>query len=114
MLRKARQGFVSSLPHLHLSFPRQFWALLKQPLEATDIELDKFMLHFRKVHSSWHGDAMHQCAVGVPHFEVDRKALLAAFCKVKNGKSSGNCAYPTDLIKHHKHVQLYDALALLC
>ena len=33
---------------------------------------------------------------------------------MKNGKSSGNCAYPIDLFKHHKHVQLYDALALLC
>ena len=33
---------------------------------------------------------------------------------MKNGKSSGNCAYPIDLLKHHKHVQLYDALALLC
>ena len=33
---------------------------------------------------------------------------------MKNGKSSGNCAYPIDLIKHHKHVQLYNALALLC
>ena len=72
------------------------------------------MLHFKKVHSSWHGDAMHQCAVGAPHLEVDRNALLAVLCKVKNGKSAGNCAYPIDLIKHHKHVQLYDALALLC
>ena len=33
---------------------------------------------------------------------------------MKNGKPSGNCAYPIDLIKHHKHVQLYDALSLLC
>ena len=33
---------------------------------------------------------------------------------MKNGKSSGKYAYPIDLIKHHKHVQLYDALALLC
>ena len=33
---------------------------------------------------------------------------------MKNGKSSGNCAYPIDLLKYHKHVQLYDALALLC
>ena len=57
---------------------------------------------------------MHQCAVGAPHLEVDRNALLAVLCKVKNGKSAGNCAYPIDLIKHHKHVQLYDALALLC
>ena len=40
--------------------------------------------------------------------------MLDALCKVKNGKSSGNCAYPIDLLKHHKHVQLYDALALLC
>ena len=33
---------------------------------------------------------------------------------MKDGKSSGNCTYPIDLLKHHKHVQLYDALALLC
>ena len=33
---------------------------------------------------------------------------------MKDGKSSGNCAYPIDLIKHHKHVQLYDTLDLLC
>ena len=33
---------------------------------------------------------------------------------MKNGKSSGNCVYPIDLIKHYKHVQLYDALALMC
>ena len=72
------------------------------------------MLHFKKVHGCWHVDAMHQCAVGKPCFEVDRQALLDALCKVKNGKSSGNCAHPIDLLKHHKHVQLYDALALLC
>ena len=64
------------------------------------------MLHFKKVHSSWHGDAMHQCVVGAPCFEINRQALLDALCKVKNGKSSGNCAYPIDLVKHHKHVQL--------
>ena len=40
--------------------------------------------------------------------------MLDALCKVKNGKSAGNCAYPIDLIKPHRHVQLYDALALLC
>ena len=33
---------------------------------------------------------------------------------MKNGKSAGNYVYPIDLIKHDKHVQLYDALALLC
>ena len=57
---------------------------------------------------------MHQCAVGVPRFEVDQQALLDALCTAKNGKSSGNCAHPIDLIKYHKHVQLYDALALWC
>ena len=40
--------------------------------------------------------------------------MLRALAKVKNGKSSGNCAYTIDLVKHHKHVQLYDSLALLC
>ena len=40
--------------------------------------------------------------------------MLDALSKVKNGKSAGNCAYPIDLIKHHRHVHLYDALALLC
>ena len=72
------------------------------------------MLYFGQVHSNWHGDEMLQCVVGAPHFEVGRQALLNVLCKVKNGKSSGNCAYPIDLIKHHKHVQLYNALALLC
>ena len=40
--------------------------------------------------------------------------MLNALCEVKNGRSAGNCAYPIDLIKHQRHVQLYDALALLC
>ena len=71
------------------------------------------MLYFKKVHSSWHRDAMHQCAVGAPRFKVDRQALLDTFCKMKNGKSASNCAYLIDLIKHHKHVHLYDTLALL-
>ena len=38
--------------------------------------------------------------------------LLNALSKVKNGKSSGSCAYSIDLVKHHKHVQLNDALAM--
>ena len=72
------------------------------------------MLHFKKVHSSWHGDAMHQCAVSLLCFEVDRQALFGTLCKVKNVKSADNCTYPINLIQHHKHVQLYDTLALLC
>ena len=40
--------------------------------------------------------------------------MLNALCKVKNGKFTGNWAYPTELVKHNKHMQLYDALAMLC
>ena len=33
---------------------------------------------------------------------------------MQNDKSSGNFEYSIDLIKHYKHVQLFDALDLLC
>ena len=57
---------------------------------------------------------MQPCTYDDTQFTVDRQLLLNVLCNVKNGKSTGNCAYPIDVVKHHKHVQLYDALAMPC
>ena len=45
---------------------------------------------------------------------MDRQSLLNALCQVKNGKSTGNCTYPVDLVENHNHIQLHCALAQRC